>query len=110
MGEVAFVPQHNAVWVKTMEALQEFAKFVTTLCCGLFAGAALYINLIEHPARLECGTELAHRNHCDCMMSVSEGNIVFRNHRGSCRKGRGCHNEDTHDIHNRHDTLHNLST
>jgi hypothetical protein len=30
-----------------------------TLCAGLFAGAALYITFVEHPARLECGTELA---------------------------------------------------
>jgi uncharacterized membrane protein len=29
------------------------------ICAGLFAGAALYITLVEHPARLECGTELA---------------------------------------------------
>jgi Domain of unknown function (DUF1772). len=42
-----------------MEAIQEFAKFLTTLCCGLFAGAAIYINLVEHPARMECGTEIA---------------------------------------------------
>lgn len=32
---------------------------LTTICAGLFAGAALYITLVEHPARLECGTELA---------------------------------------------------
>jgi Domain of unknown function (DUF1772) len=44
-----------------MEAVQELAKFLTTLCCGLFAGAAIYINLVEHPARMECGTELAIR-------------------------------------------------
>src|SRR5260370_22896432 len=29
------------------------------LCCGLFAGAALCVNWVEHPARMECGTELA---------------------------------------------------
>ena len=33
--------------------------FVATLCTALFAGASLYINLIEHPARIECGTALA---------------------------------------------------
>jgi hypothetical protein len=31
------------------------------LCTGLFAGAAIYINLVEHPARLECGTVAAIR-------------------------------------------------
>ncbi len=29
--------------------------------CGLFAGAALYINLVEHPARMSCGVEIALR-------------------------------------------------
>lgn len=29
------------------------------LCAGLFAGAAIYISFVEHPARLECGTQLA---------------------------------------------------
>lgn len=33
----------------------------TVLACTLFTGAALYINLVEHPARLSCGTELAAR-------------------------------------------------
>jgi Anthrone oxygenase len=34
---------------------------VATVCSGLFAGAAIYINAVEHPARLSCGTELAVR-------------------------------------------------
>lgn len=31
------------------------------VCAGLFAGAAIYINAVEHPARLSCGNELALR-------------------------------------------------
>jgi anthrone oxygenase-like protein len=31
------------------------------LLCALFTGAAIYINLVEHPARLSCGTEAAAR-------------------------------------------------
>jgi hypothetical protein len=34
---------------------------VAAVCAGLFAGAAIYINAVEHPARLSCGTELAIR-------------------------------------------------
>jgi Domain of unknown function (DUF1772) len=34
---------------------------VATVCAGLFAGAAIYINAVEHPARLSCGTEIAIR-------------------------------------------------
>ena len=36
-----------------------FLGMVATLSAGLFAGAAIYINLVEHPARMECGTDLA---------------------------------------------------
>jgi hypothetical protein len=34
---------------------------VSVLACTLFTGAALYINLVEHPARMACGTEIAAR-------------------------------------------------
>lgn len=34
-------------------------ELVALLCTGLFAGAAIYITLVEHPARCECGTALA---------------------------------------------------
>lgn len=34
-------------------------EMLSTLSAGLFAGAAVYINLVEHPARMECGTGLA---------------------------------------------------
>ena len=32
---------------------------VTLLSLGLFAGAALYVTLVEHPARRQCGPALA---------------------------------------------------
>jgi len=34
---------------------------IATFAAGLFAGAALYITAVEHPARLSCGTEAAIR-------------------------------------------------
>jgi hypothetical protein len=33
--------------------------FIATLCAGLFAGAALYVSLVEHPARTSCGPAVA---------------------------------------------------
>jgi hypothetical protein len=34
-------------------------EILATLACGVFAGAAIYVNLVEQPARLSCGTKLA---------------------------------------------------
>jgi uncharacterized membrane protein len=34
---------------------------LAVLCAGLFAGAALYVTAVEHPARLSCGSALALR-------------------------------------------------
>jgi uncharacterized membrane protein len=36
-------------------------RILATLCAGLFAGAAIYVTAVEHPARLSCGTPLALR-------------------------------------------------
>jgi len=32
---------------------------LSVICAGLFAGAALYVTAVEHPARLSCGSALA---------------------------------------------------
>ncbi len=34
-------------------------EIVATLASGFFAGAAVYVNFVEQPARLSCGVELA---------------------------------------------------
>ena len=42
-----------------MHAVQWASQFITIVACSLFAGAAIYVSFVEHPARMECGTELA---------------------------------------------------
>jgi uncharacterized membrane protein len=37
----------------------EASEWIALWATGLFAGAALYVSLVEHPARLQCGTLLA---------------------------------------------------
>jgi hypothetical protein len=39
--------------------MRQFAEFIAVLSCALFTGAAVYITFIEHPARLQCGVEIA---------------------------------------------------
>ena len=34
-------------------------EFLATYCCAIFAGAAIYINAVEHPARMSCGVQVA---------------------------------------------------
>ena len=36
-------------------------QMAALICSGLFAGAAIYINLAEHPARIQCGAAEALR-------------------------------------------------
>jgi len=38
-----------------------WAAVGATLCAGLFAGAGIYVNAVEHPARLSCGVDVALR-------------------------------------------------
>ena len=38
-----------------------WALIAAAMCAGLFAGAAIYINAVEHPARMSCGNDVALR-------------------------------------------------
>src|SRR5262249_49985056 len=40
-------------------AMHQIAELIAVLSCALFAGAAIYITFVEHPARMQCGVELA---------------------------------------------------
>jgi uncharacterized membrane protein len=49
-------------WLTSAEDISEsrrtlttLAELIATLSSGLFAGAAVYINLVEHPARMQTG-------------------------------------------------------
>jgi len=39
--------------------MRQIGEFAAVLSCSLFTGASVYINLVEHSARMECGVELA---------------------------------------------------
>ncbi len=55
---------------------------IATLAAGLFTGAAIYINLVEHPARMQAGTllaltEFAPSYHRATVMQVTLAVIAF---------------------------------
>jgi hypothetical protein len=37
----------------------EYLEIIAVLACTLFTGASVYINIVEHPARMSCGTAIA---------------------------------------------------
>lgn len=37
----------------------QIAELIAVLSCSLFTGAAVYVSLVEHPARMQCGVEIA---------------------------------------------------
>ena len=39
--------------------MREIAEFISVLACAFFTGAAVYVTFIEHPARMQCGVEVA---------------------------------------------------
>jgi hypothetical protein len=39
--------------------MRQIAEFIAVLACALFTRAAVYITFIEHPARMQCGVEIA---------------------------------------------------
>lgn len=42
-------------------SLQACLQILAILACGIFTGAAIYVNLVEHPARMSCGISVAVR-------------------------------------------------
>ena len=62
--------------------LTTLAELLATLSSGLFAGASVYINLVEHPARMEAGinlalTEFAPSYHRATVTQVSLASVGF---------------------------------
>ena len=39
--------------------MNEASQWIAVWAAGLFSGAALYVSLVEHPARMQCGNVLA---------------------------------------------------
>jgi hypothetical protein len=55
IGNLGSLAGHERLW----SGLIVLFEIIALLANGTFAGAAAYITLVEHPARLECGTLIA---------------------------------------------------
>jgi uncharacterized membrane protein len=69
-------------------------ELIATLCTGLFTGAAIYVNLVEHPARLEPGTAAAVKQwrpsyRRGTVMQASLAAVGFLSAVGAWLQGRG---------------------
>src|SRR5437879_11871958 len=69
-------------------------ELIATLCTGLFTGAAIYVNLVEHPARLEPGTAAAVKQwrpsyRRGTVMQASLAVVGFLSAVGAWLQGRG---------------------
>src|SRR5215469_800026 len=64
--------------------MKQVAELVAVLSCSLFTGAALYVSLVEHPARMGCGVELATRHRYAGDLGGCGSAVVHRSvaHRG----------------------------
>lgn len=63
----------------TVENLEHVAKLYSIFTCAIFAGSAIYINLAEHPARMECGTKAATTQFINCYRksALVQSSLVF---------------------------------
>ncbi len=69
-------------------------ELIAALCAGLFTGAAIYVNLVEHPARLETGPGPALRQwrpsyRRGTMMQAGLAAVGFLAALGAWLQGRG---------------------
>ena len=69
-------------------------EIVATFCTAIFAGTAVYINLVEHPARIEVGTAAAVRQwrpsyRRATLMQASLALVAFLGSFGAWLMGRG---------------------
>lgn len=52
-------PLTSTLGIKERSVVQTLMQFLATFCCAIFSGAAIYINAVEHPARMSCGVKVA---------------------------------------------------